>query len=83
MGVGVLSGKQKSSKKEVRHGVAAARRSSGNPMAQASEGCDVAGLLPLKLGRCWCLLARGVQPKRDPRYSQAKHPGTCHASQTL
>lgn len=63
--------------------MAAVRRSLGSLTAQACEGCDMARLLPPKLGRCWCPLAGGVQPKQDHRCSQKEHPRMLHTGQNL
>lgn len=51
--------KKKINKKEIRHDMAAVRRSLGSLTAQACEGCDTAGLLPPKLGRYWSDASRG------------------------
>lgn len=37
----------------------------GSPMAQVCEGCNVAGLLPPKLGQCCCPLGWGLQIKQE------------------
>lgn len=55
-------------KKEIRHDMAAVRRSLGSLTAQACEGCDMAG---------------GVQPKQDHRCSQKEHPRMLHTGQNL